>query len=245
MTLTVTCPQGWKTVSNSLEKRYENAKKEGKRVLERHEIEHFLKFYENENEIALYEFEQTPRISCYLYAICAGNYQVFTDYDPMHTPQRIFVRQSLVDNLRPELMFGVTKTTIELYQKSFGQRYPFSKVDHVMCPDYKYGAMENVGCITYSDSRICASKNMSTVDLTWTVVVIQHELCHMWFGNLVTMQWWDDLWLNEAFATALSYKACSLGGPHVDDFINESWLHMSAYKRWGLAEDLMPSNHKI
>jgi aminopeptidase N len=56
-----------------------------------------------------------------------------------------------------------------------------------MCPDYKYGAMENVGCITYSDSRICASKNMSTVDLTWTVVVIQHELCHMWFGNLVTM----------------------------------------------------------
>ena len=112
---------------------------------------------------------------------------MFTDNDPMHTPQRIFVRQSLVDNLRPELMFGVTKTTIELYQKSFGQRYPFSKVDHVMCPDYKYGAMENVGCITYSDSRICASKNMSTVDLTWTVVVIQHELCHMWFGNLVTM----------------------------------------------------------
>lgn len=114
-----------------------------------------------------------------------------------------------------------------------------------MCPDYKYGAMENVGCITYSDNRFFHSKELSIPDLTWVVVVIQHELCHMWFGNLVTMQWWDDLWLNEAFATSLSYMACSMGGPHVDDYVNESWLHMSGYKRWGLSEDLMPSNHKI
>lgn len=114
-----------------------------------------------------------------------------------------------------------------------------------MCPDYKFGAMENVGCITYSDGIMCSSKNMSIPQLTFFCVVIQHELAHMWFGNLITMQWWNDLWLNESFATALSYYACSFGGPFVDEFKEESWLHFAGYKRWGLTEDLLPSNHNI
>ena len=71
------------------------------------------------------------------------------------------MRKSLVANLRHELVFGITKTTLDYYQKTFGERYPFSKVDHVMCPDYKYGAMENVACITYSDAIMCQSKEMS------------------------------------------------------------------------------------
>ena len=160
MTLTLMCPKDWKAVSNGLETRYDwdDAELNGKHVVERNNIEYFIDFYEKDTAISICDFEQTPKISPYLYAVCAGPYQVFEDFDPMHVPQRVFVRQSLVENMRYELVFGITKTTIAFYQKSFGQRYPFSKIDHVMSPDYKYGAMENVGCITYSDDIMCSQK---------------------------------------------------------------------------------------
>ena len=115
MTLTVTVPSSWNAVSNGIERRYKNAAVEGRRVLERHGIEWFLDWYEDLNAVSLCEFEQTPSISCYLYAICAGPYRLFEDYDPMYVPQRIYVRQSLADNLRHELMFGITKTTLDFY----------------------------------------------------------------------------------------------------------------------------------
>ena len=114
-----------------------------------------------------------------------------------------------------------------------------------MCPDYKYGAMENVGCITYADSIMCPTQDMSIPQMTFFCIVVQHEICHMWFGNLVTMQWWNDLWLNEAFATALSYFACANGGDSVEAFKEESWIHFANYKRWGLQDDLSLGNHTI
>jgi aminopeptidase N len=161
MTLSLTIPDDWIAVGNEKEIRYDHAAKDGKRVLEKFGTTWFLDFYEDQSKVAAYAFDKTPKISTYLYALCAGPYRVFEDYDPMYVPQRVYVRESLVENLRYELIMGITKTTLDLYQKTYGHRYPFSKVDHVMCPDYKFGAMENVGCITYSDGIMCSSKTMS------------------------------------------------------------------------------------
>ena len=157
MQLTVIAPKDWHAISNSIEQRFELSENEsGKHVIERNNLQWMLDFYDPGVEVSVFDYEQTPKISPYLFAICAGPYKVFIDEDSMYVPQRIFVRQSLVENLRHELMFGITKTTLDFYQKNFGQRYPFTKVDHVMSPDYKYGAMENVGCITYSDDIMCS-----------------------------------------------------------------------------------------
>lgn len=209
MTLAITCPDHWVATSNGISRRIDGAEA-GKILIEKHGMEKFLSFYDD-SKIAVYEFEETAKISTYLYAICAGEYVVYEDNDPAFVPQKVFVRASLDDNLNKERIFGVTKTTLVQYQQCFGHRYPFSKLDHVFCPDYKYGAMENVGCITYADSIMCSKKdgNLTIPEQTFYTVVIQHEIAHMWFGNLVTMQWWDDLWLNEAFATALSYYICA------------------------------------
>ena len=244
MQLTVTCPKEWQIASNEIDTRFD-IDRLGQRVLDRHNIQWFLSFYENNNgNVSICSFEQTPKISTYLYALCAGPYKVFEDQDPMNVPQRIFVRQSLRENVRTEMMFGITKTTLDFYQRSFMQRYPFSKLDHVLCPDFKYGAMENIGCITYGDNFMCHQKEMSKPELHMICMVMQHEICHMWFGNLVTMKWWNDLWLNEAFATALSYKAGSEGGAHVDPFKEGSWLDfIEGLKPWGLGDDFMPINH--
>ena len=117
MTLNGICPQVWKFVSNGIDTRYEDARKEGNHVLTKNDMTWMTKFYDDTVAISSIEFEQTPKISSYLYAICAGPFTQFEDYDPMYPPQRVLVRASLVDNLRHELIFGITKTTLDYYQK--------------------------------------------------------------------------------------------------------------------------------
>ena len=240
MALVVVCPDGWVAVSNGAERRAENCQ----RVIEKHDISWFMDFI-GEKSPAFFVFDQTPVIPSYLFAVCAGPYHVFEDEDLQGVPQRIFVRRSLKDNMRKELVFGTTKHSIDFYSKSYGKRFPFSKCDHVFVPDYLFGAMENIGCIVYNDERFCSSKEMSVPQLTYFSITVQHELCHMWFGNLVTMRWWNDLWLNEAFATVLSYMSCAAGGEHVNEFKEESWLHFNSGKLRGVTEDMLPSTHPV
>lgn len=120
---------------------------------------------------------------------------------------RIFSRRTLEKETESisEKMFDATHRGIVFYSKYFGFDFPYEKYDQVFCPEFKFGAMENVGLVTYAEGYLGKGRNLGESDYMSFVNVTLHELCHQWFGNLCTMTWWDDLWLNESFATYVSF----------------------------------------
>src|SRR6202046_4788566 len=160
--------------------------------------------------VSVWHFPPTPRISTYLTAVAAGDYRVVTD---VHTtpggqviPLGLACRASLATSLDVGDMFAVTKQGFDFYERLFGTGYPFAKYDQVFVPDFAAGAMENVACVTFSEQFLFRSKVTDLMYETRAMVIL-HEMAHMWFGDLVTMKWWDDLWLNESFAEYCAYLA--------------------------------------
>lgn len=161
----------------------------------------------NNNESNHWQFPATPPISSYLYAFHAGPFTVWEDQVD-EIALRLFARNSLAQYVNTEEWFIPTRQFMSFFQEYFDVPYPLDKYDQIVVPDFNPGAMENIGAVTFNEAYISRGEK-SILERSRLAYVIAHEMAHMWFGDLVTMNWWNDLWLNESFATYMGYLALS------------------------------------
>ena len=219
---TVTAPANWAVVSNS-----PTPEPKGVR-----------------DSVSTWRFAPTGILSSYVTAIVAGPYVAVHDElvssDGRTIPLGIFARKSLSQYLDADYIFEKTKQGFEFYEKHFDYPYPFEKYDQLFVPEFNAGAMENAGAITFTESYVFRSKVTDAIKER-RVVTILHELAHMWFGDLVTMKWWNDLWLNESFAE----WASTLATAEATEW-NEAWTTFQAMeKSWAYRQDQLPSTHPV
>ena len=194
--------------------------------------------------MARWEFAPTQRMSTYITALVAGPYHVVSDtYEGQYgsIPLRLFCRTSVAEYLETEVLFLETKQGFEFFERTFETPYPFGKYDQLMVPEFNAGAMENAGCVTFNENYMIFRGRVTEPAYVWRCNVILHEMAHMWFGDLVTMKWWDDLWLNESFAEFAAYYAMTNATRFTD-----AWVEFNAArKNWGYRQDQLPSTHPI
>ncbi|MEU0807760.1 aminopeptidase N [Streptomyces sp. NPDC005970] len=215
---TVTAPEGWTVISNSPTP---------------------------EPKDNIWRFEPTPRISTYITALIVGPYHsVHSSWEGQgrSVPLGIYCRPSLAEFLDSDAIFEVTRQGFDWFQEKFDYAYPFAKYDQLFVPEFNAGAMENAGAVTIRDQYVFRSKVTDAAYETRAETIL-HELAHMWFGDLVTMEWWNDLWLNESFATYTSI-ACQAYAP--GSRWPQAWTTFAnSMKTWAYRQDQLPSTHPI
>ena len=206
-TTTVSVPPDWQVIANVRETEVSEVSEDGQR--------------------RVWSFPETPPISTYVYALHAGNYHVW-EAEAGDIPLRLFARESLVPYVHPEHWFLPTQQGFAFFEEYFGVDYPFVKYDQVIVPHFNAGAMENVAAVTFSE-RYLRRGVVTRLDRRAIASVILHEMAHMWFGDLVTMDWWNGLWLNESFATYMATLAMAGGTEFTDEWLAAFRSKVGAY----------------
>jgi aminopeptidase N len=192
---------------------------------------------------AVHTFATTPRMSTYLVALIAGPYARWDDvYTDEHgdIPLGIFCRASLSEFMDHERLFTETKQGFGFYHRNFGVPYAFGKYDQLFVPEFNAGAMENAGAVTFLEDYVFRSK-VTRYSYERRAETVLHEMAHMWFGDLVTMTWWDDLWLNESFATFASV----LCQAEATEYAQAWTTFANVEKSWAYRQDQLPSTHPV
>ncbi|WP_320069311.1 aminopeptidase N [Micromonospora sp. RTGN7] len=213
-----TVPEHWRVVSNMPVEREEPAG-EGLKVV------HFV---------------TSVRMSTYITALCAGPYHEVRDsHDGIDLG--VYCRASMAQYLDSDDLFLITKQGFDFFHEQFGVRYPLPKYDQLWVPDFNAGAMENFGCVTHAEGHFIFRSQVTDFEYEQRANTILHELAHMWFGDLVTMRWWNDLWLNESFAEWASHW-CNAKATRFSD----AWTtFLSIRKNWGYRQDQLSSTHPV
>ncbi|MGI9002982.1 MAG: aminopeptidase N [Pseudonocardia sp.] len=220
-TLTVTAPADWTVVSNAaIEATDEDA-----------------------GGAAVHRFATSEVMSTYLVALVAGPYASWHDEhrdDRGVIPLGLYCRASLAEHMDAERLFTETKQGFDFYHTHFGVRYPFGKYDQLFVPEFNAGAMENAGAVTFLEDYVFRSR-VTRFLYERRAETVLHEMAHMWFGDLVTMAWWDDLWLNESFATWASVLCMADATEYT-----QAWTTFAnVEKSWAYRQDQLPSTHPV
>ena len=188
-----------------------------------------------------WELAETKPLSTYFVTVVAGPYfQITDEHDGINLS--VVSRQSLKDALEREAadIFEVTKQSFDAYHRMFGYRYPFGEYHQAFVPEFNAGAMENPGCVTFRDPMVFRSA-VTDGERSSRARTIVHEMAHQWFGDTVTMKWWNDLWLNESFAEYMAHRVSTEATRYTDNWIDFAYIR----KWWGLQADQRSSTHPV
>ncbi|MFB9239531.1 aminopeptidase N [Plantactinospora siamensis] len=213
-----TVPAHWRVVSNMPVEREEPAGEDAKTV----------------------HFAESARMSTYITALCAGPYhEVRETHDGIDLG--VYCRASMAEHMDADDLFLITRQGFDFFHEKFGVRYPLPKYDQLWVPDFNAGAMENFGCVTHAEAIYIFRSQVTDYEYEQRANTILHELAHMWFGDLVTMRWWNDLWLNESFAEWASHWA----NAHATRFTDAWTTFLAVRKNWGYRQDQLSSTHPV